>query len=109
MTRIRVLRKEQNMSQRTLAQKIGASQKSVDYWEKEQAEPTAKFICALADCFGCSIDYLLGREDDFGNINVQSDLSEQEKKLLSDVRRLNDKEREQVYSYAEFLLDRRGK
>lgn len=106
MTRIRALRKEQNMSQRTLADKIGASQKSVDYWEKEQAEPTAKFICALADCFGCSIDFLLGREDDFGNVNVQSDLSEQEKRLLSDFRRLDENDREQIGCFAQFLLAR---
>ncbi|MDE6618003.1 MAG: helix-turn-helix domain-containing protein, partial [Clostridiales bacterium] len=83
MLRIKTLRKEQSLSQRALAQKIGSSQKSIDYWEKEKAEPTAKFICALADCFGCSTDFLLGREDDFGNVNVQSDLSAGENKLLS--------------------------
>ena len=107
MLRLKALRKEQNLSQRAIAQKIGCSQKSVDYWEKVEAEPTVRFICALADCFGCSTDFLLGREDDFGNVNVQSDLTENEKKLLSVYRRLNDKEREQVAVFIEFLLSNR--
>ncbi len=52
MLRIKSLRTENNFSQRALAERIGSSQKAVDYWEKEKSEPTAKFICALADCFG---------------------------------------------------------
>ena len=108
MLRIKSLRKEQNISQRALAQRIGSSQKAIDYWEKEQAEPTAKFICALADCFGCSVDYLLGREDDFGNVNIESDLSENEKKLLSDYRRLNSKEKDQILEFSAFLISRHG-
>ena len=107
MLRIKALRKEQNLSQRSLAQKIGSSQKAIDYWEKEKAEPTAKFICALADGFGCSTDFLLGREDDFGNVNVQSDLSASEKKLLSNYRRLTDKEKEQALQFLDFLLSHR--
>ena len=41
-------------------------------------------LCALADFFGCTIDYLVGREDDFGNVTATapSDLSDDEKKLL---------------------------
>ena len=62
MLRIKSLRTKNNFSQRALAERIGSSQKAVDYWEKEKSEPTAKFICALADCFGCSADYLLGRD-----------------------------------------------
>lgn len=106
MLRLKTLRKEKNISQRALAERIGSSQKSIDYWEKEQAEPTAKFISALADFFGCSADYLLGREDDFGNVNVESDLSENEKKLLSYYRRLSAQEKEQAFVFIEFLLNK---
>ena len=106
MLRLKALRNEHNLSQRALAQKIGSSQKAIDYWENGKAEPTAKFICALADCFGCSTDFLLGREDDFGNVNVQSDLSEDEKKLQSDYRRLTDKKKEQLSLFLEFLRTR---
>ena len=109
MIQIRAIRKEMGLSQRELAQKIGSSQKSIDLWEKEKSEPTAKFICALADCFGCSTDYLLGREDDFGNVNIQSDLSEREKALLSAYRRLQEREKAQASAFLYFLLTANAK
>lgn len=104
MLRIKSLRTKNNFSQRALAERIGSSQKAVDYWEKEKSEPTAKFICALADCFGCSADYLLGREDDFGNVNVNSDLTERENLLLSVYRRLNENGKDHAVRFWEYLL-----
>lgn len=103
MLRIKSLRKENNLSQRALAQKIGSSQKAVDYWEKGISEPTAGFIVALADCFGCSTDYLLSREDDYGNININSELSEAENYLLARYRNLPQERKAELVHYAEFL------
>lgn len=106
MLRIKQLRQENNLSQRALADRILCSQTSVDYWEKGTAEPTAHFIIALADCFGCTTDYLLGREDDFGNVNVESDLSESEQKILFSFRALNETNREKLLDYCTYLKTR---
>lgn len=103
MNRIKALRTENKLSQRELAEKICSSQKSVDYWEKGVAEPTAKFVIALADSFGCSTDYLLGREDDFGNVNVESDLSADESSLLSIYRNIDADKRAALMYFARFL------
>lgn len=103
MLRIKSLRKENNLSQRALAQKIGSSQKAVDYWEKGISEPTAGFIVALADFFGCSTDYLLSREDDYGNININSELSEAENYLLARYRSLPQERKAEFVHFAEFL------
>ncbi len=103
MNRIKSLRLEHDMSQRALAAKIGCSQKSIDYWEKGLSEPTAGFICALADCFACSTDYLLGREDDFGVVRIEGELSEREKELLRRFSSLAEPQREELFNYAEFL------
>ncbi len=81
MLRIKQLRQENNLSQRALADRILCSQTSVDYWEKGTAEPKAHFIIALADCFGCTTDYLLGREDDFGNVTLRAILANRNKKF----------------------------
>lgn len=51
MYRIKQLREEKNLSQRALANLIGASNKAVNFWETGKVEPSAKFICALADVF----------------------------------------------------------
>ncbi len=60
---IRTLRTENNLSQKALADKIGVSQKAIDYWERGVNEPKASYIIKLADFFQVSADYLLGRED----------------------------------------------
>ncbi len=107
MNRIKILRLENDMSQRMLAGKIGCSQKSVDYWEKGYSEPTAGFICALADCFSCSADYLLGREDDFGVVRIDGRLTEEERKLLTIYGALTEPLRHELLNYAEFLSSKR--
>ncbi len=108
MNRIKSLRLEHDMSQRALAAAVKCSQKSVDYWEKGLSEPTAGFICALADCFACSADYLLGREDDFGVVRIEGGLTEDERKLLHGFSALSKPRRQELLNYLEFILTQDG-
>lgn len=50
------------VSQAVLAVNIGATQKAVDFWEKNVNEPKASYIFALSKYFGVTADYLLGLE-----------------------------------------------
>lgn len=61
--RIKELRLEQGVSQSTLGNSIGVSQKAVDYWERGVNEPKASYIVKLAHFFNVSSDYLLGRKE----------------------------------------------
>lgn len=61
--RIKELRQEKSLSQANVAKAIGVSQKAIDYWERGINEPKASYIIALADFFGVSCDYLLGKEN----------------------------------------------
>lgn len=103
MYRIKKLREEKKLSQRALAKQIGASPKAVNFWESGQVEPSAKFICALCDAFECTADYLLGREDDLGNVNVMRELSADEKLWLERFSKLNTKQRGEAMNYVEYL------
>lgn len=58
--RIKELRIEKKLSQKALADQIGASQKAIDFWEKNINEPKASFIIKLAKYFNVTTDYLLG-------------------------------------------------
>ncbi|MBD5132751.1 MAG: helix-turn-helix transcriptional regulator [Clostridiales bacterium] len=62
-TRLKELRADRGLSQQALAQQIRVSQKAIDYWERGVNEPKATYIVLLADFFGVSTDYLLGRTD----------------------------------------------
>ncbi len=65
--RIIELRKDYNLSQAQLAEKLNFSQSAIAKWEAKRTEPTASAITALADFFNKSTDYILGREDEWGN------------------------------------------
>ena len=54
--KIKELRLEKGLSQASLAKKIGASQKAIDYWERSVNEPKASFIIALVNVFEISYD-----------------------------------------------------
>ena len=60
---INELRHDKKISQQALAEKIGVSQKAIDYWERGVNEPKATYIVKLADFFGVSTDFLLGRDN----------------------------------------------
>ncbi len=106
MYRIKQLREEKNLSQRALANLIGASNKAVNFWETGKVEPSAKFICALADVFECTADYLLGREDDLGNVNVMRELTDDEKLLLSVFSKLSKKQREEALNFIDYVYSK---
>ena len=61
--KIAELRKEQNLSQRQLAQKIGTSQANLSRWEQGLNEPSIIECWKLADYFDVSIDILCGRKE----------------------------------------------
>lgn len=58
--RIKELRKEKGISQKTLAEAVGVDKRAVIFWEQEVNEPKASYVKNLALYFGCSADYLLG-------------------------------------------------
>lgn len=61
--RIIQLRKKQNMSQEKLANVLKVTRGAVSMWEIGQRQPGPDTLRKLADFFGCSVDYLLGRTD----------------------------------------------
>lgn len=60
---IRKLRKENNISQDELAEKLGVSRQSVSLWETGQTQPTIENIVALSKIFNVSSDVILGNAD----------------------------------------------
>lgn len=101
------LRKEKNITQAELAKKLNIRQTTVSSWENGISVPDYPTLIKLADFFDVSIDYLLGREDDFGVIQTQnaaSDLDNDEQTLLSNFRELNRLQKQKILAYAEGML-----
>lgn len=60
---IRRLRQERGLCQEELGRRIGASKQSVSNWENGNITPSIDLLLRLADFFGVSTDYLLGRNN----------------------------------------------
>lgn len=63
MNRIKILREENLLTQKELAEKVQLSEGSISLYEKEERKPSLEVLVKLSDIFNCSIDYLLGRSD----------------------------------------------
>ena len=61
--RLKELRNERKMSQATLAKLLQSSESIICYWETNRSEPTAPYLVKIADIFGVSTDFLLGRAE----------------------------------------------
>ena len=61
--RLKELRKERKMLQRQVAEAINCSQAVYSRYENGEREPSKEILAALADLYGVSVDYLLGREE----------------------------------------------
>ena len=91
----RSLLSEQGLTQQSIAKKLNTTQQTVSRWINGQNEPDLKMLNSLADIFNCSVDYLLGREDDFGFIQTTGeDYTSSEKRIISIYRGLSERERE---------------
>lgn len=60
--RLRSIRRSCGLTQTELAERTGLSQSNINTWERNRSLPLPHGLIKLADCFGCSVDYLLGRE-----------------------------------------------
>ena len=60
---IRKYRKDKNLSQDELAEKLGVSRQSISLWENGQTQPTIENIIALAKIFNVSTDAILGNAE----------------------------------------------
>ena len=60
-TIVKQLREKKGMDQKQLGEIVGVSDKTVSSWEINRTEPKMGIVQQLADYFGVSTDYLLGR------------------------------------------------
>ena len=63
LLRLQTLRQSRNISQTKLAIDLGLNQNSISRYENGEREADYATLIAIADYFGVSIDYLLGRTE----------------------------------------------
>ena len=61
--RLLILREGKNVPQTTAAKAIGITSRTYQRYENGEREATVSTLIRMADYFGVSIDYLVGRTD----------------------------------------------
>ena len=89
--KLREIRLARNVSQKQLADVLYISQQAIAKWESNRSSPNPEMINKLADYFGVSVDYLLGREEikksPEGDTDYHPHLTEKDERDIS--KRLN--------------------
>lgn len=61
--RLLELRQEHNFSQKSLVKEMGLALNTYVRYERGEREPTASVLVQMADFYGVTLDYLVGRSD----------------------------------------------
>ncbi len=74
---IKLLRKERGLSQKEAAEKLGVAQALLSHYENGKRECGLDFLVHVADFYGVSVDYILGRSNSrAGTVIAQEELPE---------------------------------
>ncbi|MBQ4269075.1 MAG: helix-turn-helix domain-containing protein [Clostridia bacterium] len=108
---LRDLRENRGLTQKNIADSCALSPTCICQLETGARNPTGSTLSALADFFGVSTDYLLGRSDDFGVISIKNQSAEflpGGKELLDIYNGIEPEYRAQILEYARYFAERRG-
>ena len=107
---------EHKIQQKELAKALGISAGNITEWKKGRSAPSAGVLPKIADYFGVTTDYLLGKTDEKKPAAETGDepntlldgfpLTQDEGRLLSQYRALNRQGKEYILQTLDMVVDR---
>lgn len=103
--KIKELRKNGKITQVQLGNAIGVSKMAISYFEKGKKSPGRESLEKIADYFGVTTDYLLGRSVD-PELNEEEDkiVSEEGKNIMALIESLPKEERKKAWEQLEMYV-----
>ena len=95
------LRKDKQLTQEQVANYLNMSQSTYQHYENQRAEPSIETLCKLADLYGVSLDYLVGRQF----VNEVGYLTEEQKNVVFAIKKLNDANINKILTQTLKMLD----
>ncbi len=107
MNRISELRTKAGLSQTAFGKLFNAAQNTVSNWENGNREPSNEILLKMAEFFGESIDYILGRDEKIKEpvTNKDDGLSDMDKFLFKWLKSLTPEEIEAAQAYIQGRRD----
>jgi transcriptional regulator with XRE-family HTH domain len=102
---LRLLRESQKLSQTKLAEQFDLAQSQIQSYEIGAYEPDINAMIEMADFFGTSVDYLIGRTDIKRSIEMVAEcaLTKTEQGLVERFRRLTSNKRKSLFMFFDTL------
>lgn len=103
--KIKELRKNNKITQEQLGNAIGVSKMAISYFEKGKKSPGRESLEKIADYFGVTTDYLLGRSED-PELNEEENkiVTEEGKNILALIENLPEDERKKAWEQLEMYV-----
>lgn len=93
------LRKEANLTQAELAEKLGVNYRTVASWEKDRTEPNIGMVERMAIIFGCTKTKII-----FGKDLNPKEEAESDARLLAKIKRLDPRDRAIIENTIDTML-----
>ena len=105
--RLKRLRMEKGITQKELADRLHISRSTIAGYESLGKEPDGEKLCALADFFGVSVDYLLGGTDSREPISPPPAAAQRpaEAAIAGELGSLSDRQLDRLFGYIQALKE----
>lgn len=102
MNRLKEIRESKGMTQTQLGEVIGAKKSAVSLWESGKRQIDNNTLKSLADFFGVSVDYILGRDqEELAPDTIAPALLTREERMLQMFRQMDEKEQDAFIKWLE--------
>lgn len=105
MLRMKELRLKKNMSQSDVAKVLGITQQAYANYEREARQADYATLKELSELFGCTIDYLLGRDQEQEK-SLDEQLEGIDFALFGEVKELTEDQKRDILNYVKFVKSR---
>ncbi len=103
------LLEENQIKYNSVAQQTGIPVTTISNYINRGSTPSGEQLIKLAEFFNVTIDYLVGREDDYVKPQVESTLSYREQKLLRAFNQLDNDEKDKIIEDCEYFANKHTK
>lgn len=107
--KLKELRKNQKLTQKEVADKIGIARTTYVRYEKGEIHPPSEMTVKIANLFNCTTDYLLGISEtptpSKGTTTKNNEMSEDEQKILELFKQLSPDNQDHYLRFLDSLVD----
>lgn len=106
METLKKIRNKKGLTQAEVAAKLGITYQAYAHYETGRRQPDPEMLLKMANLFGVSTDYLLGR-DETPTLTIPKTLTDTQIAFAEGLKDLDDEELQQIADFVDFLKNRK--